>query len=152
MFFRHADDGLHMVVGQRIINGLSGAAALDQLCLLDDAQLMGNGRLADSENFCNVTDADLRLKEYIKDLDQRGIPKYLEELRPIQQFILRRHMPDNLLHKLIMRTLHVTALVIILIDHFITNFHMFICSYINDNTFSAVVNQNMLRQRKKRCV
>ena len=85
------DNCPHMIVRQRIENGLSLPSALHQLALFQDAELMGYGRLGHVQSLRQIADADLRLKEHKEDPDSCGISENLEELRQIVGFRLLRH-------------------------------------------------------------
>ena len=56
------DDGADMVVRKGIENGFPFSAAFYQFVLLQDAELMGNGRLGHVQHLCKITYSDLCLE------------------------------------------------------------------------------------------
>ena len=56
------DDGTDMVVCKGIENGFPLSAAFYQFILLQDAKLMGNGRLGHVQYLCKITYTDLCLE------------------------------------------------------------------------------------------
>ena len=56
------DNGADMVVCKGIENGFPFSAAFYQFVLLQDAELMGNGRLGHVQYLCKITYSDLCLE------------------------------------------------------------------------------------------
>ena len=79
MFQALGHDGLHMVVGQGIVDGLAIPPEPDQLHLLQNPQLMGDGALGHGKLVGNVLDAKLLPDQTVQDSDSGGIAEDLEQ-------------------------------------------------------------------------
>ena len=73
-----------MIVIEGVVDHLPVPAGLDQLALLQRAQLVGNGGLGHLQGLCQVRDADLALIDQdAEDAQAGGVPKNLEEVRKV---------------------------------------------------------------------
>ena len=57
-----AHDGDHMVIIQAVIDALALPPGLDQICIAQQAQLVGNRRLGHAQGLGEVIDAQLLLQ------------------------------------------------------------------------------------------
>ena len=87
MFLAHRNDGLYMIVGQKIDHGLSIPSGSDQLGRPEDLQLMGDGGLVHLQEFADLGHASFLFKETIEDADPGGIREILEQLRYIVESV-----------------------------------------------------------------
>ena len=98
MMNTHVENAVNVVIVERIEHGLSAAARLDQLGLLQNAKLVGNGGLRQIKKARDITNAKLRLSERIKNADPRGISEHLEKFRKVKKNFFLGHFSQNVLH------------------------------------------------------
>ena len=94
----HIQNAVDMVVVEGIKYGLSASARLDQLGILQHAELMGNGGLRQSQEACDIANAKLGLAERVEDTDPRRITEHLEKLGEIVKHLFFGHFLQNVLH------------------------------------------------------
>ena len=92
------NNGPDMLICQKIIDLLALPPGFDQPGLFEDPQLMGNSALGHLQELCQVTYTNLGPEQGKEDPDPGGIPKDLEQLRQITEFILAGHLPAQQLH------------------------------------------------------
>ncbi len=80
VFQAYIEQGEDMSIGQGIIDGLAVAAELDEPGIAQDAQLVGNRRLAHAEIFRNVPDADLPFHQEAQDTQPCRIAQDLKDI------------------------------------------------------------------------
>ena len=82
------DDCADMIVRQEIIDGLALPAVADEIGVLENTELVGNGRLRHPQKLRNRAHAHLRLEQRVENLHPRGVGKNLEQVAQIaQQFV-----------------------------------------------------------------
>ena len=111
------DDGLHMIVRQRVKNRFSLPPGLDQPGVFQGLELVGNGGLGHPQQRRNITDAHLRLKQYIQNPYPGGISEDSEQLRQVIQRVLAGQLLLDLFHDLVMGVDKLTAFHIIAVFH-----------------------------------
>ena len=84
VFHALRNDRADMVVGERIKHALPLAPAFDELAALEDAQLVGHGRLRHAQRLGQIADADLRLDEVKSELLPADKVGAVEELLAAQ--------------------------------------------------------------------
>ncbi len=77
-----------MGIGQGIDDALSVPTELDQMGLLQDAQLVRYGALGSIDDAGDIIHAALLIHQGVEDLDACGISEYLEEVcQFVEQFV-----------------------------------------------------------------
>ena len=79
--------GLDMIVCQTVVDLLAFTAGLDELVLLENAQLMGDRGSGHRQLLSDIVDVDFMFKESIQDPDPGGITEDLEQFSQIVQFV-----------------------------------------------------------------
>jgi hypothetical protein len=69
-----------VLVVEGVEDQLAGAALADEARLAEETELMGNGRIRQSEEVGDVADAELGAEEGIEDADAGGIGEHLEDV------------------------------------------------------------------------
>ena len=69
-----------VIVGEAVVYCLALAAEAHKACALENAELMGYGRLGNTEKLGHVLNAHLSLKENIEKLYSRCVSEYLVKL------------------------------------------------------------------------
>ena len=98
MMDTHVENAVNVVVIERIENGLSASARLDELGAFQHAELMGNGCLRQLQKICDVADAKLIFLECVEDADPRRIPEHLEKFGKVEKKLFFGHPSENVLH------------------------------------------------------
>ena len=93
---------LDMLVCKGVIDHPSVLAVLDQLCLLEDAQLVRNGGFGHAQKDGDIANAHFRAEQGAKDLDPRGIAEHLKDIRQIKERIIIGHMLPHIVYDLFM--------------------------------------------------
>ena len=129
-----------MLIVQRIKNGLPLPAAANEPCLLQDAQLVGDGGLGHVQEFCNVAHAHLRLEQHVQNAYPGGVPEHLEQLRKVVQPLLVRHLRLHTIQDLRVGAHLLADLRILSSGHTVLLKHMNICSYVSIDQRPSSVN------------
>jgi len=130
MLFRHADDRLDVVVGERIVDGFAVAAVADELRLAEDLELIGHGGLAEAQQLREIADTELGLEERVENLDAGGVAEYLEQLGHRGQLVLARRAAGDERHRVGVHNVVLAALVLIAVQHWGTSFHINTCLFV----------------------
>ena len=94
----HVENAVNVAIVERVEHGLSASARLDQLGLLQNAELVGNGGLSQVQKARDIANAKLRLSERVKNADPRGIPEHLEKFGKVKKNFFLGHFSQNVLH------------------------------------------------------
>ena len=94
----HVENAVNVAIVERVEHGLSASARLDQLGLLQNAELVGNGGLSQVQKARDIANAKLRLSERVKNADPRGIPEHLEKFGKVEKNFFLGHFSQNVLH------------------------------------------------------
>jgi hypothetical protein len=98
MMNAHIQNAVDMVVVERIEYSFSASARLDELGAFQHAELMGNGGLRQSQQACDIADAQLGLAERVENTDPRRITEYLEKFGEIVKGFFFGHFLQNVMY------------------------------------------------------
>ena len=81
----HADEILDVLILEGVVGHLSVPAVFHESQVLQEPKLMGDSRVGDIEEACNVAHAKFLLEECKNDLQPSWIAKYIESFRQSEQ-------------------------------------------------------------------
>ena len=94
------ENGFDMGIGKRVENGLPLTAGFHKSSLLEDTQLMGNGRDSHVKLLGDVTNTKLLTEQGMQDTNAGRVAEELEKFRNIREDFLcrqRSHHPVDLI-------------------------------------------------------
>ena len=97
MLQSYTEELTHVIVVQRIKNGLALPAGADQLGVLEGAQLMADGALGHAKQFAEVADAQLAFEQGVEDADAGGIAKHPEQIGQVKEPVVVGHQTVDFL-------------------------------------------------------